>query len=96
MAGGGGGVCGRGACMAVGGMHGREVCMAGGHVWLGHAWQGACVVGGMHGRGAYMAGGCMHGRGLCMAHMPPPQHYEIWSVNAWVARILLECILVFK
>ena len=64
-------------------MAGRT-CMAGGHAWQGacmvreHAWQGACVV----------VGG-MHGRGACMPWQIP------WdTVNEWVVRILLECILV--
>ena len=54
MHGGGGGMCGRGVCMAVGvlgarmagGMHGRRdmgVCMAGGMHGGGHAWQGQYV-----------------------------------------------------
>ena len=96
-----GGMHGSGGHGWQGGVHGRGACAAG-----GHAWQGACVVGGMHGRGhtwqggACMAGG-MHGgghawQGVCMAHMPPPKHYEIQSVNVRVVRILLECILVFK
>ena len=73
--GGGGGMCGRGACMAEGGMHDR-----GGHAWQGgymagvhvcrwvHVWQGGMYGGGVHGRGGCawqrggMAGG-VHGRG---------------------------------
>ena len=49
----------------------------------GHVWQGGHV---WHG------GACVGGR--CMPRTPP-QHHEIWSVNAWAVRILLECILVF-
>ena len=29
---------------------------------------------------------------VCVVCMPP--FYEIWPVNAWAVRILLECILV--
>ena len=63
----------------VGGVHG------GGHVWWGHAWRGPCMVGGMCGRGACVAWGRM---------TTPPQDHETRSVNARVACILLECILV--
>ena len=64
---------------------GGRVCMAGGHVWQG---------GGMCGRGACMAEGvCMAG-GIHATHAPSPRHYEIWSVNARVVRILLECTIV--
>ena len=52
----------------------------GGMCGKGDAWQGACMEGGMCGRGA------------CMP--PPHTHNEIWSVNVWAVRILLECILV--
>ena len=101
---------GRGACVAgwryawqgcawQGGMH-----SGGGHVWQGAcmarrcASQGACVAGDVHGRGHAWQGG-MHGRGCawqgaCACHTPPPRHYDIRSVNARAARILLECILV--
>ena len=50
-------MCGRGACMAVGGVHG-----GGGH----------CVVGGMCGRrGMHSGGGGMHGgEGACMVTKP--------------------------
>ena len=68
----GGGMCGRGACVAgglfmvgghawqggmcCGGMHGGRAYMA-----VGHAWQG-----GVHGRGHEWLGS-VHGRGACMA-----------------------------
>ena len=42
-----GGVCGGGACVAVGCMHGRGACVAGGCAWQGD----------MRGKGACMAGG---------------------------------------
>ena len=76
-----------------GGMHGRGhvwqgPCVAGGHAWQGgmhgrgHTWQGVCMTGGCEWQGVCMAGG-MHGRG------------HAWhTVNEWVVRILLECILV--
>ena len=46
-----------GACMAggvcmTGGMHSRE------HVWLGHVWQGACVVGSVCDSGACVGDMC--------------------------------------
>ena len=95
-----------GACMA-GGVHGRGHVWwgamhgggAGGMHGRGrHAWQGACMVGvmrgrgGMHGRGVCVAGGHvwqggMHGRG-CAWQIPRD------TVNEWVVRILLECMLV--
>ena len=74
-----------------GGMHGRGVCVVGVH-GRGHAWQGACVVGGMHGKGGMHGGG-----GGCACHTCPPRHYEIWSVNVRVVRILLgmhSCYLI--
>ena len=98
----------QGACMA-GGMHDRGHAWGWRHAWQGgmhgrgHAWQweacvaGACMTEGMHG------GWGMHGRGhawqrTCVAggvHAThTPRHHEIWSVNARVVRILLECILV--
>ena len=87
----------------------RGVCMAGGFMWqVGHVWRDACVAGGhvwqgcVHGQEPCMAGGrhvsqrrSVHGRGPCMPCMAPG-HYQIWSVNAWAVRILLECILVFS
>ena len=74
----------KGACMVGACMVG--VCMAVG------AWQGACMAGSMHDRGTHVPGVCVVG--VCMACMPPTGYYEIWSVNAWVVRILLDCILV--
>ena len=74
-----------------GGVHGRGACVAGGHAWLegacmawGHAWQG-----GMRGQGGVHGGGCV----TCMppGQMLRLQH----MVNERVIRILLECILVF-
>ena len=53
----------RGGVRGGGGVHGRGVCMAGGHAWQGgmfgrgHAWQR-----GMHGRG-HVWQGDVHGRG---------------------------------
>ena len=58
----------QGFCPQGGGMHGRGVCMAGGGVWQGACMAGGMHGGGvhgrgvMHGRGVCMAGG-MHGRG---------------------------------
>ena len=49
-------MCGRGACMVMGGVHGREACLAG-----SHAWWGECMAGDMHDRGS------VHGRGACVA-----------------------------
>ena len=48
---------------------------------------GVCIAGGMHGRGHVW-------QGVCMAC---PPHCQILrdTVNEWVVRILLECILVF-
>ena len=68
-----GGMCGRGACMAggcacQGCMHGWGVCMSG-----GHAWQGACMTGGMHGTGVCVAGGVWLTRG------------HAWQGGAWHA-----------
>ena len=51
----GGGMHGRGACMA-GGMHGKGACMVEGIHDRGHAWQG-----GMHGREHAWQGACMAG-----------------------------------
>ena len=72
----------RGACMVVG------ACMlVGSHVWL----QGACM----------LAGGVWLGRGACMvagghAWWQGGMHGIWWdTVNEWVVRILLECILVW-
>ena len=52
----GGGMCGKGACMA-GGMHGRGMCDRGGMHGRRHTWQ----VGGMHNRGHVWQGACMAG-----------------------------------
>ena len=46
---------------------------------------GACMPGGMHGGGGHVWQGGMHA---------PSRHHEIWSINAQVVCILLECILV--
>ena len=76
----GGGMHGKGACMA-GGVYGKRVCMArgGGMCGRGHSWQGdmhgrgdVCGRRGMHGGGTCVAGGCawqrgVHGKGACMA-----------------------------
>ena len=64
-------VC-QGFCPQGGGVHGRGACVAGGHAWQGgmhggggHVWQGACMAGGMRGRGhdAWLGEGDVHGRG---------------------------------
>ena len=78
-----GGVCGcQGVCMVAGGR---------GHVWLqGDMWlRGACMApGGMHG------GACLVARGH--AWLPGGMHGIRDTVNEWVVRILLECILVTR
>ena len=84
--------------------------MAGvGHAWHGgmHGWEGAwqggmCGRGGMHGTGVCVEGGHAWHRGVCdrracMAggvHDMPPWQILRDTVNEWVVRIILECILV--
>ena len=93
-----GGMCGCwGVCMVAGG----ACVVAGGCVWL----LGACMIagvcvwlpGGMHGeRGACMAKGVCVVKGACMAkggHAWDTTRYGN-TINEWVVRILLECILV--
>ena len=83
-----GGMCGRGGGDGhawQGGMHGQGVCVAGGGM---HSRGSMC---GQEGGHAWQ-GACM-GRGVHAMHAHP-RHYKIRSVNARVARILLECILV--
>ena len=70
-----------------GGMHGREACMAGSVHGGGPAWQG-----GMHGKGASVAGVCAWQGGSMVVGGGHAWH----TVNEWVVRIPLECILVFK
>ena len=90
-----GGMCG-------GGVHGRGACVAGGMCGRGHAWQGeACMAGGVRSRGVCMAGVCvwqggMCGRGVYVACTPthPPRQILRDIVNERAVRILLECILV--
>ena len=86
------GMCGRGGGMygRGGGMCGRGACMTGGHVW----WGSCMVGGGVHGRGHVWQGACMHGRGAMHAMHTPPSQILQDMINEWVARILLECILV--
>ena len=83
----GGGVSGRGACMAVGCAWQRGMC--GG----GHAWQ----VRGMHGRGHAWLGHVwqrgVSGMGTCIAGLHAWQ--ERWPLQHTVC-ILLECILVVQ
>ena len=64
-----------------------------GHVWQGACMAGACMAGVVHGRRHALWGHVWWG-GIHAMHIPPPQHYEIWSVNVWAVHILLECILV--
>ena len=96
------GVHGRGACVVGGGgVCGRGVCMAGGMCGRGHAWQvGVHGKGGMAGghvwQGACMAEGvCMVVVGVCMPCIPPDTMRYI-SVNVWAVRVLLECILILN
>ena len=96
----------QGACVvALGGMHGCSggcVVAPRGHAWLllggGHVWLlwGACMVapGGMHG----CSGACMVAPGGMVAsggHAWDTTRYGD-TVNEWVVRILLECILVLQ
>ena len=85
---GGGGMHGRGVCMA-GGACMVGVCMSGGVRGRGHVHgRGPCVVGGMHGRGGHVCQGGMCGRG---------GHSCVAGGHAWQIlwdTVLLECILV--
>ena len=79
-----------------GGVHGKGVCMARGCAWQGgvHGMGGMCGRGGVHGVRAYVAGGgaCMtggmHGRGdmhdrvgVCGRHACHSRYYGIRSMS---------------